>query len=122
MTEKFRVIQLRENPIAKGSHAGKHRRPKPSGARRRKTSRSRPRRRSKKRAHSSPIARRRGWIVEGLHQKGGRLAFVYWTGKSFSSKRRAAKIYRTEKEANNACHASMKRRAASYRLARVAAA
>jgi hypothetical protein len=126
VTEKFRVIQLRENPIRKKRKVGRRRNKAPAPRRKRRPIANRLRPSSRRRRINAASRRRkpvsRGFLVEGLHQKGGRLSFVYWTGKSFSSKRRAAKIYRTEKEANKACHASMKRRAASYRLARVAAA
>jgi hypothetical protein len=106
MAEKFRIVRLKENPIAK----------------RRKRSRKsaqRPRRHRKRKPSAARNGRRRGWIVEGLKQSGGRVAFVYWTGRTFSRTRKAAQIYTHESEANKAARASMRRRAASYRLARV---
>ena len=115
MSEKFRIIQLRENPIKK--------RAKKKGRRKglRKSEKRRPTSSRRRRIYASSRARR-GFLVEGLHEKAGRIRFVYWTGRKFAANKGAAKTFRTEKEANKACHAAMKGRPAAYRLARVVSA
>lgn len=114
MSEKFRIMTLRENPTPKRKGRGsKKRRRSPTASKRRRRASSRRRRIN---AQSRPA---RGYQVEGLHERGGAVHFVYWNGAKFVGKKSAGKIYRTEKEANKACHASMKRRPAAYRLARV---
>lgn len=117
MKEKFRFIAVRENPTPKrkGRGSKKRRRPREASKRRRAAS-------SRRRRKYAPARPGRGFLVEGLHERGGNVRFVYWTGSKFVGKKSAAKIYRTEKEANKACHASMKRRPAAYRLARVVSA
>jgi hypothetical protein len=111
MNEKFRIIRLRENPVRKKKGGGRKRR-QPTAAPRRATS-------SRRRRKYAASRRPRAFLVEGLLERGGRIGFVYWNGRQFVAKKSAAKIFRTEKEANKACHASMKRRPAAYRLARV---
>jgi hypothetical protein len=103
MSEKFRIVRLKENPTSRRA--------------------ARPRRRVRRRRKRAKIHRRpplhSGFVVEGLHQVGHKVRFLYWTGAKFSAEKRAAKIYRREKDAESACRASMKRRARAYRLARV---
>jgi hypothetical protein len=114
MSEKFRIIHLKENPTNRRK------------ARRRKSAKRAPRsgaRRRRKTTSTAPRAdRRRAFLVEGLQEKGRHVRFVYWTGSKFSAQRRSAKIFKSETEANKACRASMRRRHASYRLARVVSA